>query len=165
MHNVPKKRRWMVYSGVTLVVVVLDQLTKVAAVGWLAGEPTRLLLGGAFRLQYVENRGAFLSLGASLPEAARTGIFVVAVLAVLMMISVYILKGKQVAPGELWAASLFMSGGVGNLIDRVLLGYVRDFANIGIGPVRTGVFNLADVAITAGAVVLLIHLFRSRTVD
>lgn len=163
MNSVPRNKRVMVYAAVTAVVVVLDQLTKIAAVRWLAGEGPRLWLGGSFRLQYVENRGAFLSLGASLPDAVRTGIFVVAVLAVLVMISVYILKGEQVAGGELWAASLFTSGGVGNLIDRILFGYVRDFANVGIGPLRTGVFNLADMAITAGAVVLLIHLFRSRS--
>ncbi len=163
MQSVPRKQRIAVYAAVTALVVLLDQLAKVAAVRWLAGEAPRLWLGGSFRLQYVENRGAFLSLGAALPEAARTGIFVVAVLAVLILISIYILSGAQVARGELWAASLFTSGGVGNLIDRVLLGYVRDFANIGIGPVRTGVFNLADVAITAGAIVLLIHLFRSRS--
>ncbi len=107
MHNVPKNQRWMVYSGVLVVVVLLDQLTKAAAVARLAGEAPRLWLGGSFRLQYVENRGAFLSLGASLPEAVRTGIFVVAVLAVLVLISLYILRGKEVARGELWAAALF----------------------------------------------------------
>ena len=163
MSNVPKKQRWMVYSGVTVLVVVLDQLTKIAAVAGLAGEAPRRWLGGALSLESVETRGAFLSLGASLPDWLRTGIFVVAVLAVLVLISVYILKGKEVARGELWAAALFTSGGAGNLIDRILLGYVRDFAHMGIGPVRTGVFNLADMAITAGAVVLLIHLFRSRS--
>jgi signal peptidase II len=165
MQSVPKNTRFMVYTVVTAVVVVVDQLTKLAAVRWLAGEGTRLWLGGSFRLQYVENRGAFLSLGASLPDAVRTGIFVVAVLAILVIISVYILKGKQVARGELWAASLFTSGGLGNLIDRIIFGYVRDFANVGFGPVRTGVFNVADMAITAGAVVLLIHVFRSRSGD
>ena len=163
MESVPQRQRIRIYAAVTTLVVVLDQLTKIAAVRWLAGEPARLWFGGFFRLQYVENRGAFLSLGASLPQTARTWIFVVAVLAVLLLISIYILKGKQVAPGELWAASLFASGGVGNLIDRILFGYVRDFANIGIGPVRTGVFNVADVAISAGAVILLVHLFRNRS--
>jgi len=163
MHSVRRKERITVYFAVTALVVLLDQLSKIAAFRWLAGQAPMSWLGGSFRLQYMENRGAFLSLGASLPEAARTGIFVVAVLAVLLLISIYILNGKQVARGELWAAALFTSGGVGNLLDRVLLGYVRDFANIGVGSVRTGVFNLADVAITAGAVVLLIHLFRNRS--
>ena len=163
MQSVPQKKRFVVYTAVTALVVALDQLTKIAAVAWLADAPARTWLGGSFRLQYVENRGAFLSLGASLPDWVRTGVFVVAVMAVLVMISIYILRGKQVASGELWAASLFVSGGLGNLIDRVLLGYVRDFANIGFGPVRTGVFNVADVAISLGAVVLLIHLFRNRS--
>ena len=163
MQSVPRKKRVLVYTMVTGLVVVLDQCTKIAAVHLVADRPPLRWLGGAFRLQYVENKGAFLSLGASLPEAVRTGVFVVAVLAVLVLISIYILKGRRVAPGELWAAALFTSGGVGNLIDRVALGHVRDFANIGIGPVRTGVFNVADVAITAGAVVLLIHLFRNRS--
>lgn len=162
MHPVPGNRRAIIFTAVVAVVVLLDQWTKWAAVRYLAGAAPLVGLGGAFRLQYAENRGAFLSLGASLPESARTGIFVLMVLVVLLLLTLYVFRGKQVTAGELWASALFAAGGIGNLVDRIWLGYVRDFANLGVGPVRTGVFNVADMAITAGAVTLMFHLFRSR---
>ena len=55
---------------------------------------------------------------------------------------------------------MIVAGGVSNWIDRVMRGSVPDFINLGIGPVRTGIFNVADVAITLGAVVLLLAEFR-----
>jgi signal peptidase II len=60
------------------------------------------------------------------------------------------------------AASLILGGGIGNVIDRVARGNVIDFLNFGIGNVRTGIFNIADVAIMAGVFLLAIHS-SSRT--
>jgi len=109
----------------------------------------------------MENQGAFLSLGASLPPVVRTGIFVLAVAAILVVLMIYVVRSPGVARAELWATSLFVGGGLGNLVDRIWLGYVRDFANVGIGSLRTGVFNVADMAISTGAVLLVIHLSRN----
>ena len=55
---------------------------------------------------------------------------------------------------------LFLAGGVSNLIDRVTLGRVIDFLNVGIGPLRTGIFNIADMAIIAGVVILIVEGVR-----
>lgn len=66
------------------------------------------------------------------------------------------------------ALSLFIGGGTSNLLDRLLHGgYVVDFINIGIGPVRTGIFNVADVAISLGMILLVFCEIRakSRRVD
>ncbi|WP_419661036.1 signal peptidase II (lipoprotein signal peptidase) domain protein [Desulfosarcina variabilis str. Montpellier] len=58
----------------------------------------------------------------------------------------------------------FLSGtGIGNLIDRILHnGFVMDFLNVGIGPLRTGIFNVADVAIMGGAALLFFKTFRKK---
>ena len=57
------------------------------------------------------------------------------------------------------AVALFASGGASNLIDRLVRGSVIDFMNVGVGPVRTGIFNVADVAVMAGAALLAVaHL-------
>jgi len=157
-----RRYRLQVLVGVTVASVVVDLFTKVLAVRMLAGRAPLTFLGDSLRLQYVENRGAFLGLGASLPTAVRTGIFVLAVAVLLAVLIVYVVRSPGVARAELWATSLFVGGGLGNLIDRVWLGYVRDFANVGIGPVRTGVFNVADMAISAGAVLLVVFLVRNR---
>ncbi len=154
--------RVQVLAGVAAVTFLADLAAKWVAVRTLAGKPAVILLGGLVRLQYVENKGAFLSLGATLSPTLRAVIFILAVMVILVAMSVYVLRGAGVAKAELWAASLFVGGGLGNLVDRLALGYVRDFAVLGVGQVRTGVINLADVAITAGAVLLFTHMFRSR---
>ena len=58
---------------------------------------------------------------------------------------------------------LILAGGIGNLIDRVShQGLVTDFINLGIGPIRTGVFNVADIAVTTGGLVAIALSFRGR---
>ena len=63
----------------------------------------------------------------------------------------------------IFALALVLAGGASNLIDRFVNdGYVVDFINLGAGPIRTGIFNIADVAITVGALLLLIQSWRRR---
>ena len=57
--------------------------------------------------------------------------------------------------------ALFVAGGASNWIDRLARGFVVDFLNVGVGPVRTGIFNVADVAIMAGAAIMLIAELRA----
>ena len=57
---------------------------------------------------------------------------------------------------------LFVAGGLSNLVDRIAIGSVIDFLNIGIGPIRTGIFNVADVAIMLSMVLLLADRYRAR---
>jgi len=61
---------------------------------------------------------------------------------------------------QLAGLTLFVGGGVSNWLDRFFHGTVVDFLNIGIGPIRTGVFNVADVAIMCGAVIFLLGAVR-----
>jgi signal peptidase II len=64
---------------------------------------------------------------------------------------------------QILALSLICAGGVGNLIDRWTLGYSTDFLNLGIGPIRTGIFNVADVALMAGCFLIFWnHRFGNR---
>ena len=61
---------------------------------------------------------------------------------------------------------LFVAGGISNLVDRIAMGSVIDFLNVGIGPIRTGIFNVADVAILAGIALLLFErLAPARRAD
>ncbi len=120
----------------------------------LAASDPVLLLNGLVRLEYAENQGAFLSIGAGLPEEARFLLFVVLTSGILVAMVVLALR-DQVTPGQLLGLSLVAGGGAGNLVDRIVLdGTVVDFLSLGVGPVRTGIFNLADVAITMGALLL-----------
>ena len=145
-----------IISGVLTLSVVSDQVTKVIARDALEGEPTQRFLGDTFRLTFIENHGAFLGLGGSLPETARTLIFTVFVSAMLVAFLVWVWRTPNLSRLTLIACSLVVGGGIGNLIDRVTNnGGVADFLNMGIGSLRTGIFNIADVWIVVGAVLML----------
>jgi signal peptidase II len=134
-----------------------DQATKHIATETLCGKPPQSHFSNFFRLEYALNPGGFLSLGANLAPQLRFWVFA-AFNVVLLLGSVYVLATKwDMHLVKFVAVVLFLAGGFGNLIDRALHnGFVTDFVNLGIGPVRTGIFNVADVAITAGVLALLI---------
>jgi signal peptidase II len=120
-------------------------------------------LGDTLRLQLTYNRGAFLSLGHSLPDVLRHSIFTVGICFILIGALAFALLSKSGAFSEVLAISLFIAGGVGNLIDRIVHnGSVVDFLNVGIGPVRTGIFNVADVFIMGGSMLLLFYTLRKQ---
>lgn len=108
-----------------------------------------------FRFQYIQNAGAFLSLGATLPTHTRELLFTAGVSVVVAITLGLLLFRPTLTTQATFGLSLICSGGIGNLIDRIAYkGYVIDFLNIGIGNIRTGIFNIADVAITIGVLLL-----------
>jgi signal peptidase II len=153
---------WMLF--VTLMCVGCDQITKSIAQDTLKTEPTRSYLADTFRLQYAENTGAFLSLGSSLSKTMRTLLFTVLSGALLFGLIFYILLNREIDLSQTIGLSAILGGGLSNLADRIVNdGRVVDFMNMGIGSLRTGIFNVADVAIMAGmAFVLLMNIHWHR---
>jgi signal peptidase II len=136
--------------------LILDQSTKYIAKHYLEGRGVYSYVGDTFRLVYSENTGAFLGLGASLPERVRTFVFSGLVALFLAAFLVYTIRSPHVTRTGFIASALIIGGGLGNLIDRLVNnGAVMDFMNVGIGSLRTGIFNIADMAIMLGAVLLL----------
>jgi signal peptidase II len=153
MRTIP---RFLVVALTLCCCVGCDQVSKSAARAFLSTGVTESLLADSLRLQLVENPGSFLSLGAALPEHLRFGLFTAAV-AVLLIGLVWIALFARVGPGRFVALALVAGGGTSNLIDRLLYdGRVTDFLNVGIGSLRSGIFNLADMAILAGALLLIL---------
>ncbi len=141
--------------------VSCDQATKALAVTTLGPNVSVSYLGGTIRLWNTENPGGFLSLGADLSPLMRAILFGgVNSLIVIGALWYVIRHHEQMRRLEVIGFALVVSGALGNLIDRASLGVVRDFMHIGIGPIRTGIFNVADVAAMAGAV-LLFFCFRA----
>jgi signal peptidase II len=159
-----KLKRLALLLVVLFISVGCDQATKSVAQTHLSSAEPISLLNDTVRLKYAENPGAFLSLGAGLSETAQYWIFVVLVSVILLGLLFYILKNLQKMPTTMLVAlALFLSGGLGNLIDRIFNeGRVVDFMNIGIGSLRTGVFNVADVALMAGLGIIVLYSFKSR---
>lgn len=143
---------------VVFLVVGCDQATKSVAQTRLRGAEPIIYLNGMARLQYAENSGAFLSLGARLPETAQRWIFLGAVAVVLAALLAYALREvHKLHILLLIGFALILGGGVGNLIDRIVNdGRVVDFMNVGIGNLRTGIFNVADMALMAGVGLVLL---------
>lgn len=134
-----------------------DQATKAIAEKHLPRNEVLSFANDTFRLQYAENKGAFLSLGASLSEETRTVVFTIGNSIVLAAIFGYIIFSRSLPGISVIALSLILAGGFSNIIDRVVNdGYVIDFINIGIGDLRTGIFNVADVYIMLGGFLIII---------
>ena len=139
--------------------VALDQALKALAREYLRNEPPILLLGGIVELLYGKNPGAFLGLGADLPAWARFWIFTVLVGVGLAAVLIIAITSPSLTRSLALGVALTVGGGLGNLIDRLRFdGAVIDYIRIGIGRLRTGVFNLADVALIAGLVLIAIQL-------
>ena len=138
-----------------------DRVTKHYALMNLAGMPDQSYLGDTIRLNYHENAGGFLSAGATWRPEIRAVVFQFANGAFLLGTMVLAIRhqwSRLAATGLI----LFVAGGLSNLIDRLAMGSVIDFLNLGIGSFRTGIFNVADVAILAGVTLLLFGQYRSR---
>ncbi len=163
MTTVTKRARLLLALCILISGIGCDQLTKQIATQQLRGSPSLSFLGDTVRLHYTENRGAFLGLGNRLSPQLRFWILTVATTVLLVGLSIFLMLQWNTASASFIALSFVLAGGIGNMLDRVFHdGRVIDFLNLGLGPLRTGVFNVADVAITGGIVVLWIVSFRTR---
>ena len=157
------KKRVLVIFLILLACIVCDQITKNIARQNLPQYEIFRFLHDTVRLQYAENTGAFLSLGSNVSEPVRYIVFTVLVSIFLACLLIYLLVSKQLTRLQIMAMSLVLGGGCGNLIDRIANeGRVFDFMNVGIGHLRTGIFNLADMAITFGVLWFLILIIKNR---
>jgi signal peptidase II len=146
---------------IILACIVVDQATKWLAKKYLAPDGFISFAGDTFRFQYAENTGAFLSFGSSLPEPWRHILLTILVGFFLMGLLAYLIFSRTLPWHYTASLSLVCGGGLSNLIDRLSYdGRVVDFLNTGIGSVRTGIFNVADMAITAGVILLLADSLR-----
>jgi signal peptidase II len=137
-----------------------DRVTKHIATTSLEGMPVRSLFGDTIRLEYAENTGGFLSIGADLGPGVRAAIFTIGtgLLLVMILIAAFRLRWHG---WKLVGCCLAFAGGASNWLDRSMHGAVVDFLNIGLGEhLRTGIFNVADVTLMLGVCILMFQ--RSR---
>lgn len=166
MHNLTTRQKLFILFTILISVVFIDQWTKVLAVEHLIGKPAMYYLNGMFQIVYAENPGAFLGMGGGLPRWVRFIVFGVVVVVGLIVMLWSLLKNK-ISLIDLLAYSFILAGGIGNVIDRLTHdnGHVVDFLFIDLGfhPLaRTGVFNIADVAIVIGFLLVLPSVFKPQ---
>jgi signal peptidase II len=155
MRSIP---RYIVVLFTLFCCVGCDQVSKSAARAFLSSGLPESFLADSLRLQLVENPGSFLSLGASLPQHLRFTLFTGAVAVLLIGLVGAALFAKRLGRLRFVALALVAGGGISNLIDRLMYdGRVTDFLNVGVGTLRTGIFNVADMAILFGALLLILR--------
>jgi len=157
------RERLRLLVPVVVVSVILDQVTKLWAQEYLVDAGRLPYLRDMVRIEYALNEGAFLGLGSTWSAATRFWVLTVATSLVLAVVTVSALRQKDSTRMHVVALALILGGGLGNLIDRALHdGVVVDFLNLGIGSLRTGIFNVADVALTVGVAMLFLRPQTAR---
>jgi signal peptidase II len=157
--NILKNKVFIVVVILALT-LILDQWSKVWAIANLKSNPTINYLNGYFQLLYAENPGAFLGMGGNWSSTTRFFIFGIVVVLGLAGMLWSILKNK-LSTSEVYAYSFILGGGIGNVIDRLThdSGHVVDFLFIDLkfaSFARTGVFNVADMAIVLGVLIIFV---------
>jgi signal peptidase II len=140
-----------------------DQLSKGVVRHFVAPGDSYSFFHDVFRLTHAENTGAFLSIGDGLPEQVRMLLFggLVGLLSIAALTAALLVRG--LGRWQVTALALIAAGGCGNWVDRLVEnGRVTDFLNLGIGPLRTGIFNVADMALMVG-LLLLVLVTRDTT--
>lgn len=148
---------WIVPTSIAAVAILLDQSSKLWIVRTLGPETMTNfinLMGDSVRFAYSHNTGVAFSLFQGHPEL----LLVVALLIVAAAIYVYITQMPNERPHIQLIMGLIMGGAFGNIIDRIRLGYVVDFIQVGWWPI----FNLADSSIFIGAALLILHFLRDE---
>jgi signal peptidase II len=140
--------------------IAIDQITKVIARSTLTFQKAENVIGDYFQLIWVENKGAFLGMGSDMNPALRLVFLLILPTIVLGYVTYYIVKTKALDRLSLVAFCCIIGGGIGNVFDRVVFGQVTDFFFIDLGSVfRTGIFNVADMSVTTGMLLLIFSNF------
>ena len=159
-----KIKRWILILIIISLVIIADRVTKEIAREHLADAPTISYLGNLFLLHYAENDGAFLSMGSNWPAPLRMILLTIIPVVFLFILLFVVLFSREMDIWTTIAFALILGGGLSNMWDRMVNnGFVVDFMNMGIGNLRTGIFNVAAMAITTAFFMIVIHMIYYRT--
>ncbi|MDA9028713.1 signal peptidase II [Flavobacteriaceae bacterium] len=143
--------------------VGLDQVSKEIVRETVVPGSRTELLGKQLQLMNVENSGAFLSMGSDSNPTVKLIFLLILPVIVLGVVLYYVLTNTTLDRLSIVGFSSIAGGGIANLYDRFLYGSVTDFLFMDFGGIfRTGIFNVADLSVTTGMVLLLISSFLNR---
>jgi len=143
-------------------IILLDQITKAAILKKFFIHESYPVIDGFFNLVYVMNPGAAFGFLANMSETFRYFFFTGITLAVILLIIYYVVKSKPQHMLMVTSLTLIFAGALGNLIDRVRFGAVVDFLDVYIGTAHWPAFNVADSAISVGAMLMIWEMIMKR---
>ena len=157
------KQRLLLVIAVLATCILLDQVTKQFASQTLSPLTSTLYLNGVLRFIYAENSGIMFSVGAGLPGSLQFLLFTLIPLLLLLFLLGYVLVRGGSSPLTLISCAMIVGGGLSNIFDRLINdGAVIDFIYLDLWDRSTGIFNIADVAITIGIAALFIQSLVSH---
>lgn len=157
-------------NSIAIVLIIIniaaDQISKFWIRANIDAGSISEIIGENFTLHNVENPGAFLGMGSDLGEPWRTILLLVLPVAVLIVVIYHVFKEKHMDWFTLIGFSCILGGGIANIYDRIALGSVTDFWRIDLGGIfKTGIFNVADLSVSIGMILLLISTFFNKKVE
>ena len=156
-------QKWRLLAVVSVVAVVLDQLTKLWAVRSLRPIGIKTVLRGYFDLRYSLNTGAAWSFLADSDPTFRRWFFLSATIVAMVFIATMYRRALASQRAFRWALALLFGGAIGNFIDRLRSGQVIDFISLHLRDrFHWATFNVADIAITVGLLLLAFDMLTSR---
>jgi len=153
-------------TSITILIAVsilLDQLSKILIRNNVEQYSDIKLVGEYFILTNVENSGAFLGMGSDFSPIMKSIFLVILPIVILTCIIIYVYRDKEIDKISLIGFSIIIGGGIGNIFDRIIYGSVTDFLFIDLGGIfKTGIFNIADLAVTTGMILILLMSFKNK---
>ena len=160
---IDRRKRNILITIIVLLGIAFDQISKVWVRNNFESYIETSIVGDIFTLIKVENTGAFLGMGSELPETLRVLLLIILPVIVLVGITVYTYLEKSLDKTSIIGFSLIIGGGIGNIFDRIVYGSVTDFLYLNFGGVlKTGIFNIADLSVTSGMILILISSFKKK---
>jgi len=147
---------------VTLIIfnIGIDQISKFIVRAKVTPYSQDSIIGKLFTLHNVENTGAFLGMGSNLGPVLKTLLLLILPVIVLGLVIAHVLKDTSIDKLSLIGFCCIIGGGLANVFDRYAYGSVTDFLHIDLGgKLRTGIFNVADVSVTTGMIMIIIASF------
>ena len=159
-----KRKRNLLITTIVFLSIALDQISKIWVRNNFDSYIENSIIGDVFTLIKVENTGAFLGMGSELSETLRILLLIVLPIIVLISITIYTYIEKTLDKISIIGFSLIIGGGIGNIFDRIVYGSVTDFLYLDFGGIfKTGIFNIADLSVTTGMILILISSFKKNS--
>ena len=156
-------KRTLLILVLVILNIGLDQFSKFQVRERVVPGSRTEIIGKQLQLMNVENSGAFLSMGSDSNPTVKLIFLLIVPIIVLGIVLYYVITDKTLDKKSIIGFSCIAGGGIANVYDRLLYGSVTDFLYMDFGGVfKTGVFNIADMSVTSGMILLLISSFINR---